>query len=188
LLGAPSATVGDVDFEFENAEVKVLASRGCPEIELVGLKVGPFEEGREYQVLFWVARELEGAGIARIQGEGLLDAVELNKVQWKERVQPVGRVSSLPEDFYPGLRRYLADLKREAGKGAERVREYEKAVRLARDIVNCRLKKVVSLSSSPAQTDQFLNNLAREERLLYDRLSRIIGDWRDSILRGGGEP
>lgn len=183
----PSTSIEDADFKFENSPVKMVANRSCPEIELVGMKVGPFDEGREYEVQFWVAQELENAGIARIREEELLDAVKLHKVHWKERVQPVKRVSSLPEEFYPRLRRYLADLKGEAKRSAEKMREYEKAVRLAHDIVNCRLKKVVSLSSSPAQTDQFLQNLAREERVLYDRLYEIVSDWKSSILKGEGE-
>jgi len=187
LPAKPSTSIEDADFKFENSLVKMVANRSCPEIELVGLKVGPYEEGREYEVRFWVAQELEKAGIARVRDEELLDAVKLHKVHWTERVQPVRRVSSLPEDFYPRLRRYLAGLKGEATRNAEKMREYQRVVELARDIVNCRLKKVVSLSSSPAQTNQFLQNLAREERVLYDRLHEIIDDWRSSILKGGGE-
>lgn len=187
-LAKPLTSVEDADFKFENSPVQVIASRNCPEIELAGLKVGPFEEGRDYEVRFWVAQELKKAGIARFREEELLDAVSLHKIHWKERVQSVKRLSSLPEDFYAKLRRYLAGLKAEAAKSAEKMREYEKSVRLAHDIVNCRLKKIVSLSSFPEKTNQFLQDLAMEERVLYGRLHRFIGEWRSDIMKGGSEP
>jgi DNA replication initiation complex subunit (GINS family) len=65
--------------------------------------------------------------------------------------------------------------------------EYDKIVRLSQDIVNCRVKKIISLASAPAQTDQFLKSLAVEERALYDHLYNIIAEWRNEILKGGEE-
>lgn len=178
-----SISIKDVDFMFENKPVKILINRNCPEIQLVGVKVGPFEEGKEYEVKYWVAKELERAGIARIREEELLDAVKLHKISWKESIQQARQVSPLEEDFYPRLRRYLASLKRRAVGNPEKMREYEKAKRLSRDIVNCRLRKIVSLASSPAQTNQTLNNLAREERVLYKLLYEIINEWKSKILK-----
>ena len=62
------------------------------------------------------------------------------------------------------------------------MREYEKTLGLSQDVINCRLKKIVSLSSSPAQTSQILRDLAREERVLYDCLREIITEWKEGIL------
>jgi len=187
LSTKPSASIKDSDFIYENTPVRIIINRNCPEIELVGLKVGPFKEGNEHEVRYWIAQELEKAGIARFQEEGLLDAVKLNKIHWKERVQSAREIASLAEDFYPKLRRYFVDLKRLAVKNPEKMREYEKIVRLSHDIVNCRLKKIVSLASSPAQTDQALKSLTKEERVIYDRLYAIIEGWRSNILKVSGE-
>lgn len=180
-------TIKDVDFVFENSPVKIITNRNCPEIELAGLKVGPFEEGREYEVKYWIAHELEKAGIARFREEEVLDIKKLDKTRWKESVQPARQVSPLQEDFYPRLRRYLADLKRVAANNPERMREYEKAVRLSHDIVNCRLRKIVSLASAPALTNQTLKDLAKEERILYERLYTVINEWRNKILKVGDD-
>ena len=176
-------SIKDIDFMFENTPVKILINRNCPEIQLVGVKVGPFEEGKEYEIKYWVAKELERAGIARVREEELLDAVKLHKIFWKESIQQARQVSPLEEDFYPRLRRYLASLKRKAISNPEKLKEYDKARRLSRDIVNCRLRKIVSLASSPAQTNQTLNNLAREERELYKQLYAIINEWKSKILK-----
>jgi len=69
------------------------------------------------------------------------------------------------------------------------MRDYEKARRLSHDIINLRLKKIVSLASSPAQTNQILGKLTKEERVVYERLYGIISEWRAKILKtkGGGE-
>ena len=170
MSAKPLASIRDADFVFGNTPVKIVVNRNCPEIELAGLKVGPFQEGKEYEVRFWIARELEKAGIARFREEELLDLVKLNKIHWKERVQSAQQISSLSEGFYPRLRRYLADIKRVAVKKPEKMRDYQKARSLSRDIINLRLKKIVSLASAPAQTDQILKNLTKEERVVYKYL------------------
>ncbi len=188
MLSKSSTSIKDADFEFENTPVKITTRRNCPEIELAGLKVGPLEEGKEYELMYWIARELEKAGIARIQEEELLHAAKLYKIHWKERVQSAKQIASLSEDFYPRLRRYLADLRREAIRKPEKMKEYEKAVQLSRDIINCRLKKIIALASAPKQTNQTLNNLTNEERTIYEQLNATISSWRDKILEREARP
>jgi hypothetical protein len=174
--------IKNLDFSFENSPVRIIANRNCPEIELAGLTVGPFEEGNEYEVQYWIARELEKSGIARFREDERLDAAKLYKIQWKERVQTTGQISKLPEDFYPKLRRYIAELREEITKKPEKIREYEKVRHLTRDIINSRLKKIVSLASAPAQTEQILKNFTNEERFLYNELYKLIDEWRTQIL------
>lgn len=182
-----SEKIKALDFMFENSPVKVIANRNCPEIRLAGLTVGPFEEGNEYEVLYWVAKELEKFGVVRFRSEELLDSAKLYKIHWKERVQVVGQISELPKDFYPKLRRYLKGLKEEASRHPEKMRDYEKAKQLALDILNLRLKKIISLASAPAQTEHVLRNLTAEERLLYEQIFRLINKWRAQLLEKEGE-
>jgi hypothetical protein len=174
--------IGKLDFCFENSLVKVIANRNCPEIKLAGLNIGPFEEGNEYEVQFWMAEELEKAGVAHFREEERLDATKLYKIQWAERVQTSSQISKLPENFYPKLRRYLTKLKEDSAKTPEKLREYEKSKHLTQDVVNSRLKKIVSLASAPPQTEQILKNFLGEERVLYERLHKFICEWRTQIL------
>lgn len=174
-------TIKDIDFRFENSLVKVVANRNQPETKLAGLTIGPFEEGNEYEVYYWIADKLTEAGIAHFREEVRLGASELYKVQWKERVQVAGQIAELPEDFYPKLRRYLAQLKKEMSKQPEKIQEYDKANQLASDIVNSRLRKIVALSSSPSQTDQIVKKMASEEKLVYEQIGKIITEWRMQI-------
>jgi hypothetical protein len=174
--------IKNLDFRFENSFAKIVADRNYPGIKLAGLSVGPFEEGNEYEVYCWVARELAEAGVAHFREEDCLGATEIYKVQWKERVQVAGQISELPEDFYPKLRRYLAGMKKEIARQPEKVNEYEKAMHLACDIVNARLKKIIALSAGPTQTDQVLKKFTGEEKLIYEQVGKMISEWRAQIL------
>lgn len=175
-----------LDFSYENSLVKIVANRNCPEIKLAGLTVGPFDEGNEYEVYFWVAKELANGGMVHFREDDVLDATKLFKVQWKEGVQIPGQISELPEDFYPKLRRFISDLKDQASK-PEKYQEHFKAKQLARDIVNSRLKKIVALSSAPSQTEQVLKKLTSEEKKLFEKLVKIISEWKSEILEAEGE-
>lgn len=183
-----SPNIKTLDFAFENLPVRVIANRNCPEIKLVGLNVGPFEEGNAYEVPFWIAQELEKAGVARFHEEELLDAKKIYKIQWMERVQTPSQISKLPENFYPKLRRYLAELKSASVKSPEKMREYEKSRQVIRDMINARIKKIVSLATANfGQTEQILKNLTCEERLIYERLRKLIHDWKAQILENEKE-
>ena len=181
--------IKDADFIFENTPVKIVANRNSPAIELPGLKVGPFAEGKEYEVKFWVATELKNAGIARIRIDEEIDSTMLNKIQWKERVQTSQKVMLLPEFFYPKLRRFLAELGEQAIKKLEKRNEYEKAKNLSDDITRMRLKKIVSLASSGKgdQTGPILRNLTEEEKYVYECLHKVISEWKAQILKPQGD-
>ncbi len=170
-----------IDFCYENSPVKIVANRNCQEIRLAGLIVGPFDEGNEYEVYYWVAKELAQAGMVHFREEDTLDPTKLFKIQWKEGVQVPGQISELPPDFYPKLRRFIAQAKEEMAKQPEKHQDYEKAKQLARDIVNSRLKKIVALSSASAQ-EQVLKKLTVEEKLIYEQLRKQITDWKANIL------
>jgi hypothetical protein len=184
---ALAAKICTLDFCYENSLVKIVANRNCPEIKLAGLTVGPFDEGNEYEVYFWVAKELASAGMVHFREDDVLDATKLFKVQWKEGVQIPGQISELPGDFYPKLRRFLSDLKDQSQKQSEKYQEYDRARQLARDIVNSRLKKIVAISAAPAQSDQVLKKFTSEERLVYEQLVKIISEWKTRILENAGE-
>ncbi len=179
-----AAKICTLDFCYENSLVKIVANRNCPEIKLAGLTVGPYDEGNEYEVYFWVAKQLANAGMVHFREDDILDATKLFKVQWKEGVQIPGQISDVPEDFYPKLRRYIADLKSQTAD-PEKFQEYNRTKQLARDIVNSRLKKIVALASAPTQTDQVLKKLTNEEREVYEQLVKIISEWKAKILENG---
>jgi DNA replication factor GINS len=186
---ALAAKIYTIDFFYENSMVKIVANRNCPEIKLAGLTVGPFDEGNEYEVYFWVAKELAQTGLVHFREDYILDATKLFKAQWKEGVQVPGQISELPDEFYPKLRRFLKDVKDQATQSqqSEKFQECDRVKQLSRDIVNSRLKKIVALAAAPAQSDQVLKKLTTEERIVYDQLVKIISEWKAKILENGAD-
>lgn len=176
----------NLNFIFENSLITVIANRNLKKVELAGLNVGPFEEGNTYDVQFWIAQILEKAGIVRFNEGELLETPNLYKIQWTERIQTVGQLSQLPANFYPKLRRFLLKLQEEAGEIPEKLQDYQKIKHLARDTVNLRLKKIVSLATIPTKTGQILKSLTAEEKMLYDRLYVLVNEWRIKILESKG--
>ena len=181
-MSSRGSSIEDADLIYENTPVTVIALRNQPRIGLVGVEVGPFEEGNEYSVKFWMAKELEKAGAIRFPEEETLDASRLYKIQWTERIQPASEISSLPETFYPRLRHLLAELKRSSRNNLEKMKQHETMERLSRDIITCRLKKMIALASASGSAEHVLKNLTAEERKLYEDLRSIIDDWRAKIL------
>jgi hypothetical protein len=167
-----------------------VANRNYPEIKLAGLTVGPFEEGNEYEVYFWIAKELSNLEMVHFREEDILGFRNLFRQQFLGGILIPEQISSLPEDFYPKLRRFIADLKDQASKQleSEKFQEYNRAKQLARDIVNSRMKKIVALSSAPSQTDYVLKKLTSEEKLFYEQLVKIISEWKARILENGEKP
>jgi hypothetical protein len=187
LSADPLTTIRDADFVFENMPVKIVANRNSPKFDLPGVKVGPFTEGKEYEVKYWIAQELKKAGIVHIRMEEPLDLRIVNKIHWKERTQASQRLTPLPEDFYPKIRRYLEELNEEAIKKPEKRSDYDKAKNLSDDITQMRLKKIVSLASSARdQTGQILRSLTKEEKYVYGCLHKIISEWKTEILKTQG--
>lgn len=182
MTDSVSDEIRKLDFRFENSPVLIIANRNCPKIELPGLTVGPFEEGNEYEIEYWIAQQLAKSGIARLRKEEKLKKTKLYKVQWKERVQSARNMAKLPEDFYPKLRRYLKKVREETNRNFEKTPEYKKVRQITKDIINSRLKKIVSLASASTQTQQTLKNLTKEERLLYAKIHKFISEWRAEIL------
>ena len=74
MLPDPSTLIKDADFNFENTPVKITARRSSPEIKLAGLQVGPLEEEKEYEIMYWIACELERAGS---DFEHVIDSIQL---------------------------------------------------------------------------------------------------------------
>jgi len=174
--------IEDADIQYQNSTVKIVAHMNLQELHVAETVVGPLQEGKEYEMRFWVALELVRAGYARFYEEDLLSFPTLNKIHWREtRLQIGQQISPLPDFFYPKLRRYLNELKHKTSSDVTFASEYTQAVRLARDIVNCRLKKIVNLAGS-TQIESVLKSLSKEEQGLFENINSVIMDWSSKIL------
>lgn len=156
--------------------------KNLQKIRVAGITIGPLKDKEEYETVYWIASELVREGAARFHDESIMNLVTLNKIHWVEtKIQTGRQISSLPKFFYPQIRKYIKNLKEKSKGNTTAANEYNNALRIIRDVVNCRLKKLVSLSASPPQTE-VLKSLSKEETALYEYLRSTIFKWKSTIL------
>jgi hypothetical protein len=181
FLGVASS-VADVDFDFQNLPVRIILAREIPFSHSATERLQSLKVGQEAEVPYWAAEELVNAGFARYRDEDVLDLPKLSKTHWKETIPSSTQLPSLQAGFYCMLRRFLTRLKSEGKQDTSKLREYEKADNLSRDIINCRLRKVASFAAAPGPSSDLLKNMTSEEQGLYKQLRSAIGEWKSSIL------
>ena len=185
MVGAEtvSQTIEDLDFEYENSVAHIVAVTNLQEITVSETAVGPLEEGKEYEMRYWIAAELVKSGYARFREDEPLAFIALNKVHWRETKLQTGlQISALPDQFYPKLRRYLKGVREKLSADPAAANEYVQANRLAKDIVNCRLKKIVSLAATPTHSASIMQSLSKEEQTLFENVKNAVDIWETQIL------
>ena len=181
FLGVASS-VADVDFDFQNLPVRIVLTREIPFAHPATERLQAVKIGQEAEVPYWAADELVSAGFAKYRDEDVLDLPKLSKTHWKETIPTSTQIPSLQAGFYCMLRRFLTRLKTEGNQDTSKLREYEKADNLSRDIINCRLRKIASFAAAPGPSSDLVKNMTSEEQALYRQLRSTIGEWKSSIL------
>ncbi|WP_455367285.1 hypothetical protein [[Eubacterium] cellulosolvens] len=175
--------INDMEFEFENSTVRIIILQELPQIEVLGKKLGPFKNGDETDVPRWIAAEMVNGGVAKYREKEGLTLQELSKVHWKEALPSSRQIPQLDHNFYCNLKYLISSLKEEGKKDIEKLKEYEKALSISNDIINCRLRKLVTYAASAYQSSDLFKNLTPEEKALLDDLSNLITIWREKILK-----
>jgi len=179
-------TIGDLDFDYEDSPVRIMALTNLQEVTVADATIGPLEEGKEFEAHYWIAEELVKAGYARFREDDLLTYVTLNKLHWRETKLQLGlQISPLPDHFYPKLRRFLNAARERSSAEPTAATEYLQGTRLARDIINCRLRKIVSLAISSTRAAPVMDALSKEERMLFERVRFAVAEWEKRILDVG---
>ena len=177
-----ASSVADVDFDFQNLPVRIILTREIPFSHAATERLQSVKIGQEAEVPYWAADELVNAGFAKYRDEDVLDLPKLSKTHWKETIPSSTQLPSLQAGFYCMLRRFLTRLKNEGRQDTSKLREYEKADNLSRDIINCRLRKIASFAAAPGPSSDLVKNMTSEEQALYKQLRSSIGEWKSSII------
>lgn len=179
-----SDDIGVSQFLYEEEQVKVVFQKPFPATRIADLQVVASVEGGEAKLPLWAARVLEGQGVARIAPEEdqLLRPSELSKLSWKEERNEM--LSPLPPSFYPKLRDLLASLNESIRQNPTHttLNEQRQAFMKAKDLINCRLQKILRLSFERNPSKSTVDTLQPEERALFSALRVEIDDWREKIL------
>jgi len=181
LAEAVVMSVEDIDFDFENSSIRVVVTREIPEMPRMP-KLTSARVGLEVEVPYWVAHELVQGGYVKFREEDVITYNSLSKIHWKETIPASRQIPSLPGNFYCILRRHLAELRKQSKQDQVKLRELERTETLVRDIVNVRIRKIVSLSASPTPSGELIQGLTHEERGLYAVLNQTIEGWKNKLL------
>jgi len=175
-------SVEDIDFDFDNSQFRVLLTREIPETTPRLTKLASVKVGQEIEVPYWTAKELVHLGYARFRDEDVLNYNSLSRIHWRETIPASRQIPALQSNFYCLLRRHLVELKDESRQDQVKLRELERTETLVRDIVNCRIRKIVSLAASPTPSEELMHGLTSEERMLYSILNKTIEEWKPKLL------
>ncbi len=159
--------------DYENNLVRCKTVRNLPEIEIIGLKLEALEAGREFTTFYWVARELARNGLIEYVDE-ILDNNEWTQVHFKERINPAGPPSPLPDEFYPKAYQSFTtaeDLNTEINLNRIRARY--------RDILESRINKITRMATAEAVSPTRL--LQPEEGTIYNQIHEIVASWRERM-------
>ena len=165
--------------DYDNNFVRCKTVRNIPEIETVGFKLEAVEANSEFTTFYWVARELAKNGLVEYVDE-ILDNNEWTQIHFKERINPAGPPSTLPDEFYPKAYQSFTtaeDLNIDINRNRTRAR--------FRDILESRINRITRMAAAEAVSPTRV--LQPEEISLYDRVHRLVSDWRESMREIGEE-
>jgi hypothetical protein len=159
--------------DYENNIVRCKALRNIPEIETVGYKLSAQEANREFTTFYWVARELARNGLIEYVDE-ILNNNDWTQVHFKERINPAGPPSTLPEEFYPKAYQSFT-----SAEDLNTIINLKRTKARFRDILESRINRITRMAAAEAVSPTRV--LQPEEISLYDRIHRIISEWRNSM-------
>ncbi len=186
-FGAPElekepSIVAMTDIEFENSPARINFLKDYPETRIADKVLGPYRMGQEVELPLWIARHLVEMGYAKFREDDQLTLKALSTTHYTETLPSARTIPKLSRSFYFRVRRLLKELRSQEAKDRSKGRDFDKALALARDIANIRIKKIASLGASSDQTTEQASNLTSEERALYDRIKQMIDEWKRDIL------
>jgi hypothetical protein len=164
---------------YENNLVRCKSTRKISEIETVGFKLEEVETNREFTTFYWVARELARNGLIEYNDE-ILDNNAWTQVHFKERINPAGPPSPLPEEFYSKAYQSFTSI-----EDTNSLANLNRIRARFRDILESRINRITRLASAEAVSP--IRVLQPEETSLYKRVHRIVSDWRESMRSIGEE-
>ncbi|MBD3172159.1 hypothetical protein GF326_06775 [Candidatus Bathyarchaeota archaeon] len=159
--------------------MKCKALRNIPEIEIVGFKLDSVEADSEFTTFYWVARELARNGLIGYEDE-ILNNNEWTQIHFKERINPAGPPSPLPEEFYAKAYQSFT-----SGEDMDTVINLNRIRARYRDILESRINRITRYAAAEANSPTRV--LQSEEISLYDNVHRIISEWRKKMRKIGNE-
>lgn len=167
---------------YDTSLVRAVVREAKPSIEVAGSRIDLSSIGFEVQIPRWIALKLRKLGVVDLKVTDELSLRELLRIMWKESREI--NLTIIDPYFYPKLRLYFKKLRERCRREPlpELIQELHKAETTARDIISCRLQKIIQAALSEALPPNVLEATTVEEKSLLLEVSQIVEKWKKQIL------
>jgi len=144
---------------------------------LLGVEM-KLEDSVEAEVPLYVGEQLFEDGMADPVDKAL-DSKALSMIAWEERHR-TGQISKVPNSFYRQLVMLIS-----SDNVAEKTKRVLEASAI--EVMDARLKKILTYSLVPSLPRDVVSNLTPEESYVLELLRLVISSWRKEVLKIGRE-
>ncbi len=158
-------------------QIRIVPKEDFKYSSLLGVET-KLEDSVEAEVPFYIAEQLLDEGMAD-PAVKVLDHKALAMIAWDER-HKAGGISAVPDFFYRQLMLLIS-----SNKMTEKTRRITEASAI--EVMDARLKKILTYSLVPSLPHEILANLTPEESYLLELLRMVMSCWRKEVLGVGRE-
>ena len=162
--------------ELIHNKVDTTCSKAMPAFNHLGRKLGPFKVGHPYTLENYIARVLVEEGFLKYTDSGHLNRKAIQKINFQESTIP--ELRPIKEEYiYLQGHEQLEILNKLYEQGKIPRQEFTQFYSDVNDLLRVRISKINRLAIQQ-KTPQVSKLLTTEERILYERLSQTIQEWR----------
>jgi len=172
--------LNDIQYKFKLSTVTVTAKEDLDQIQIEDYLVKNVSSGDTVDLPVWVASVLHERNLVEVNEDSL--EVEIFRLINRERIQKTLALSEIKDNFYFKLNIFLTNSKINLQKNPELKNDYDKLYNSALDLVNIRIKKIVSLASLSTHPDDLTIKLTPEEQFLFNEIKSTIVKWRTLLI------
>ena len=174
-----STFIQDREMEYLLRPVKLIVKHNLPKITMNSFELEESKEGDLIELPRWAAEEIAKLGFVEVQEESF--EVEMLKALSRERIQSSNQISTLTDDFYLKLKRYLRRLKDDTETKKSSKNDYGESYIKAMDLLKIRTVKLLPLTVGE-DNQEIMRKITSEEQTLFNEVRNTVQKWRKKIL------
>ncbi len=172
--------------DFESSNVKVIVVNDITGLRMPNGEVINASRGEEIEIPRWLANYLESKGLVRRKW-GELGLEDLMKIHYREaNRKSLRELSSLPKNFYWLAKEYIEHIDSliKENPTPTLLREKERMLTFLREIIDKRLKAILTIAVGREDVSTYTTKLSPEELMLFHEVRELIQEWKKTLTGG----
>ncbi len=168
-------------FKISHEKIPVIFKQPIDEINLAGIKIGPYQKGSEVNLEWWITQHLISEEIVEPKISILQFLSDLEKENFKEINN--SRLQEVDKDLYFATTLYRKIIIERSRKNPEPMimHQYEKIASLLFDISLKRAAKLLKIAHAGEPTREQMNRMTEEEKTIVKILSTVLSTWKNFL-------